>query len=103
MYVYTGESVNPPYFLIKTSDVINTYRERERDTHTQTDFAESSNLCWLNPLKPPSPGRKERAARSRRRFGDGVPTPLPRARGGLAGKSEENHGKIWGNPIKMWV
>ena len=34
MYVYTGESVNPPYFLIKTSDVINTYRERERETHT---------------------------------------------------------------------
>ena len=77
MYVYTGESVIPPYFLIKTSDVLNTYREIERQTDRQKPIllAESSNLYWLNPLKPPSPGRKERAARSRRRFGDGVPTP----------------------------
>jgi len=98
MYVYTGESVNPPYFLIKTSDVINTYRERERETHTHTN-----RFCWIlqsllvKSIETTQPWAKGKsgsfAASFRRRSSYASAASTRRARWEIRGKSWENMGK----------
>ena len=104
MYVYTGESVIPPYFLIKTSDVLNTYREIERERDRQTDRqTETDFACWIlqsllvKSIETTQPWAKGKsgsfAASFRRRSSYASAASTRRAFWEIRGKSWENMGK----------